>query len=89
MKNKSLHCCVAPPWSTESNLHEALQKAMRSIDKRGAVFHWDGPAPDAAATAALVERAAVPAEHRLLDVQQAIRGGAGVEELFASTRIDP
>ena len=25
---------------------EALQKAMRSIDKRGAVFHWDGPAPD-------------------------------------------
>ena len=68
---------------------EALQKAMRSIDKRGAVFHWDGPAPDAAATAALVERAAVPAEHRLLDVQQAIRGGAGVEELFASTRIDP
>ena len=31
---------------------EALQKAMRSIDKRGAVFHWDGPAPDAAATAA-------------------------------------
>ena len=68
---------------------EALQKAMRSIDKRGAVFHWDGPAPDAAATAALIERAAVPAEHRLLDVQQAIRGGAGVEELFASTRIDP
>ena len=68
---------------------EALQKAMRSIDKRGAVFHWDGPAPDAAATAALVERAAVPAEHRLLDVQQAIRGGAGVEELFEATRIDP
>ena len=68
---------------------EALQKAMRSIDKRGAVFHWDGPAPDAAATAALIERAAVPAEHRLLDVQQAIRGGAGVEELFEATRIDP
>ena len=68
---------------------EALQKAMRSIDKRGAVFHWDGPAPDAVATAALIERAAVPAEHRLLDVQQAIRGGAGVEELFEATRIDP
>ena len=36
---------------------EALQKAMRSIDKRGAVFHWDGPAPDAAATLTQIGRA--------------------------------
>ena len=68
---------------------EALQKAMRSIDKKGTVFHWDGPAPDAAATAALLESVRVPTEHRLLDVQQAIRGGATIEHLHRATGIDP
>ena len=68
---------------------EALQKAMRSIDKKGSVFHWDGPAPDAATTDALLESVRVPTEHRLLEVQQAIRGGAGVAELARATGIDP
>ncbi len=68
---------------------EALQKAMRSIDKKGTVFHWDGPVPDAQATAALLASVRVPTEHRLLDVQQALRGGATVEQLFEATRIDP
>ena len=68
---------------------EALQKAMRSIDKKGTVFHWDGPAPDAAATAALLESVRVPTEHRLLEVQRALRGGAGVAELARATGIDP
>ena len=68
---------------------EALQKAMRSIDKTGMVFHWDGPAPDAAATTSLIESVRVPTEHRLVDLQQALRGGASVEELFAATKIDP
>src|SRR5665647_146995 len=27
------------------NFTEALGKAMRSIDKAGSVFHWDGPVP--------------------------------------------
>src|SRR5450756_1248190 len=27
------------------NFTEALQKAMRSIDKKGSLFHWDGEAP--------------------------------------------
>ena len=68
---------------------EALQKAMRSIDKKGTAFHWDGPRPDAAGTAALLESARVPTEHRLLDVQQAVRGGATVERLHEATGIDP
>ncbi|WP_172192616.1 carbamoyl-phosphate synthase large subunit [Actinomyces faecalis] len=68
---------------------EALQKAMRSIDKKGTVFHWDGPAPDAEATAALLESVQVPTEHRLLDLQQAVRGGATLDQLFEATRIDP
>nr|WP_300338047.1 carbamoyl-phosphate synthase large subunit [Actinomyces sp.] len=68
---------------------EALNKAMRSIDKKGTVFHWDGPRPDAAATAALLESVRVPTEHRLLEVQQAVRGGATLDQLFEATRIDP
>jgi carbamoyl-phosphate synthase large subunit len=71
------------------NFTEALQKAMRSIDKSGSVFHWEGPAPDAEKTAALLESVRTPTEHRLVDVQQAIRGGATIEQLYAATAIDP
>ena len=68
---------------------EALQKAARSLDKKGTVFHWDGRAPDPEETAALVESLRTPTEHRLVDLQQAIRGGAEVDQLFEATRIDP
>ena len=68
---------------------EALQKAVRSLDKKGTVFHWDGRAPDPEETAALVESLRTPTEHRLVDLQQAIRGGAEVDQLFEATRIDP
>ncbi|PFG37994.1 carbamoyl-phosphate synthase large subunit [Georgenia soli] len=71
------------------NFTEALQKAMRSIDKKGMTFHWEGPAPDAEQTRALVEAARTPTEDRLVQVQQALRGGATVEELFEATAIDP
>jgi len=68
---------------------EALQKALRSLEKRGASFHWDGPVPSTDQVEALVEAARRPTEERLLQVQQAIRGGAGVERLHAATGIDP
>ncbi|MGK2348211.1 carbamoyl-phosphate synthase large subunit [Actinomyces sp. W5033] len=68
---------------------EALQKAMRSIDKKGTAFHWDGPAPAPEALPALLESLRTPTEHRLLDLQQAVRAGAGVDELYEATRIDP
>ncbi|MCK6209206.1 carbamoyl-phosphate synthase large subunit [Georgenia sp. EYE_87] len=71
------------------NFTEALQKALRSIDKKGTSFHWDGPVPDAAQTAALLESVRTPTEHRLVDVQQAVRGGATVEQLYEATAIDP
>src|SRR5690606_37447655 len=71
------------------NYAEALQKAMRSIDAKGSVFHWEGEAPDAEQTAALLESVRTPTAGRLVDVQQAIRGGATVEELYAATAIDP
>ena len=30
-----------------------------------------------------------PSEHRLVDLQQAVRGGATIEQLHEATRIDP
>jgi carbamoyl-phosphate synthase large subunit len=68
---------------------EALQKALRSLEKRGATFHWDGPVPAGDELAALMASIARPTEDRLLGVQQAIRGGASIEELHAATGIDP
>ena len=68
---------------------EALQKALRSIDKGGVQFHWDGQAPTPEETRSLVAAAATATEGRLVQVQQAIRGGATLSELFESTAIDP
>ncbi|MFN0281405.1 MAG: carbamoyl-phosphate synthase large subunit [Kineosporiaceae bacterium] len=68
---------------------EALQKALRSLEKRGASFSWDGPVPTPQQVDALVEAARRPTDERLLQVQQAIRGGAGVERLAEATGIDP
>ncbi len=68
---------------------EALGKAMRSIDKAGAVFHWDGSPPAGADLDATLAAAAMPTENRLIAVQQALRGGADVETLAAATGIDP
>jgi carbamoyl-phosphate synthase large subunit len=68
---------------------EALNKAMRSLERTGAAFSWAGPAPDAERTRELLTRAARPTEDRLHQVQQAIRGGAGIAELHAVTGIDP
>jgi carbamoyl-phosphate synthase large subunit len=65
---------------------EALQKAMRSLEKAGVGLTWAGSPGD---KDELVRRAAVPTEHRLRQVQQAFRAGATVEELHESTRIDP
>lgn len=76
------------------NFAEALGKAMRSIDKSGSVFHWEGEAPSGAALEALLATIAVPTEERLVQVQQALRsvgreGGATVEQVYEITGIDP
>ena len=52
-------------------------------------FHWDGPAPDAAEVDALLEQIQTPTEARLVQLQQAIRGGATCEQINRATAIDP
>ncbi|MER7070113.1 carbamoyl-phosphate synthase large subunit [Terrabacter sp. NPDC000476] len=70
------------------NFTEALQKALRSLEKKGATFHWEGEITRAAAERAL-EAARTPTDGRIVLVQQALRGGFTVEEVHDATGIDP
>src|SRR5690606_28732825 len=64
---------------------EALQKAMRSMEKKGAAFSWAGEPGD---KEELLRAVRTPSEDRLRQVQQALRAGATVDELYEATRID-
>ena len=68
------------------NYTTALQKALRSLEKRGSSFSW-GEEPRSVAE--LLEIAAVPTDGRIIAVQQALRLGATVAQLFEATGIDP
>ena len=71
------------------NFTEALGKALRSIDKGGVTFHWDGTPPAGEDLASLLKEIERPTEHRLVGVQQALRAGATIEEVYEATKIDP
>jgi carbamoyl-phosphate synthase large subunit len=68
------------------NYSTALQKALRSLEKRGSSFHWHGEAGN---KAALLATASIPTDGRIVTVQQAMRAGASIEEVFTATGIDP
>ncbi|HEU4850053.1 MAG TPA: carbamoyl-phosphate synthase large subunit, partial [Terrimesophilobacter sp.] len=68
------------------NYATALQKALRSLEKRGSSFHWAGEPGDKAELLAL---ASVPTDGRIVTVQQALRAGATIDEVFQATGIDP
>ncbi|HEY0248602.1 MAG TPA: carbamoyl-phosphate synthase large subunit [Gryllotalpicola sp.] len=68
------------------NFSTALQKALRSLEKHGSSFHW-GEEPRSAEE--LVELTRTPTDGRIVLVQQALRKGATVAELFDATKIDP
>jgi carbamoyl-phosphate synthase large subunit len=68
------------------NYATALQKALRSLEKRGSSFHWNG---DARSKEELLSVASVPTDGRIITVQQALVAGASVEEVFDATGIDP
>lgn len=71
------------------NFTEALGKAMRSIDRKGTTFHWDDEPLAGEALDALAATISRPTEHRLVDVQQVLRAGVSVDEVYARTGIDP
>ncbi|MCR2762013.1 carbamoyl-phosphate synthase large subunit [Microbacterium sp. zg.B48] len=68
------------------NYATALQKALRSLEKRGSSFHW-GSEPRSVDE--LIEIARTPTDGRIVVVQQALRKGGTIEQLFQATGIDP
>ncbi|KQQ19658.1 carbamoyl phosphate synthase large subunit [Rathayibacter sp. Leaf299] len=68
------------------NYAQALQKALRSLEKRGSSFHWG---EQQHSVEELLEIARTPTDGRIVTVQQALRLGASVEQAFESTKIDP
>ncbi|MBF0673014.1 MAG: carbamoyl-phosphate synthase large subunit [Salinibacterium sp.] len=68
------------------NYSTALQKALRSLEKRGSSFHWTG---ESRSKEELLEVASVPTDGRIVTVQQALLAGATVDEVFTATGIDP
>jgi carbamoyl-phosphate synthase large subunit len=68
------------------NYTTALQKALRSLEKRGSSFHWHGTPGD---KGELLETSRTPTDGRIVTVQQALRAGATIEEVFEATAIDP
>ncbi len=81
---------VGEAMSFGRNFTEALQKALRSMERQGASFHWDGERPcDPDRLRELLDEASVPTDGRIVTVQQALRGGASVEQVHEATGIDP
>ena len=64
---------------------EALQKAMRSLEKKSSSFSWDFTE----SLKELMEKIAIPTQDRLIQVQRALALGASNDEVFAKCAIDP
>ena len=63
---------------------EALQKALRSLEKVGASFTWSG-----GNLVNLMKQIGTPTEFRLQQVQLAMHLGATVAQVYEITKIDP
>ncbi|MBZ4486401.1 carbamoyl-phosphate synthase large subunit [Microbacterium sp. cx-55] len=68
------------------NYATALQKALRSLEKRGSSFHWG---PEDRSVQELLEISRTPTDGRIVVLQQALRKGATIEQAFEATAIDP
>ncbi len=66
---------------------EALQKALRSLERKEAPFTWPIDQPESVKLALLASMQ-IPTEYRLKEVQQALWLGATIEEVYSATRID-
>jgi carbamoyl-phosphate synthase large subunit len=65
---------------------EALQKALRSLERAGSSFDFSSRPGD---PEELIERVARPYDGRLGDVVMALRAGVSTETLYRSTAVDP
>ncbi|MFC1430740.1 carbamoyl-phosphate synthase large subunit [Streptacidiphilus sp. N1-3] len=68
------------------NFPEALNKALRSLEKKGSQFTFVGEPGD---KDELLVKAGIPTDGRINTVMQAIRAGATQREVFDATKIDP
>ncbi|MEN9543025.1 MAG: hypothetical protein RL239_678, partial [Actinomycetota bacterium] len=64
---------------------EALQKAMRSLEKKESTFNWSF----SESKEELLSRIGTPTENRLMQVQRTLALGVSVEEVNKVTGIDP
>ena len=66
---------------------EALMKALRSLERREAIFTW----PSQVSTQerdALLAASRIPTEYRLQQVQKVLWFGASIDEVYEATKID-
>ncbi|MBA3781463.1 MAG: carbamoyl-phosphate synthase large subunit [Nocardioides sp.] len=78
---------VGEAMSIGRNFTEALQKALRSLESKGAVFDF---APGAELEVqALLEKSKIPTDGRLRTVMDSIIAGATAEQVHDATKIDP
>ncbi|MEY9940457.1 carbamoyl-phosphate synthase large subunit [Streptacidiphilus sp. MAP5-3] len=71
------------------NFPEALNKALRSLEKKGSQFDFARDVSELGEKAELLAKAAIPTDGRINTVMDAIRAGATPEEVFEYTKIDP
>ena len=67
---------------------EALQKALRSLERKEAVFTFPAEKSNIN-VASLLDSMQFPTEYRLQQVQQAMWAGATIEQIHDATKIDP
>ncbi|QXJ22470.1 carbamoyl-phosphate synthase large subunit [Actinomadura graeca] len=80
---------IGEAMSLGRNFPEALQKALRSLERDPAGFDFAPGLRAPGDAEALVAEAAVPSEHRIHTVMAALRSGATVARLAGATGIDP
>jgi carbamoyl-phosphate synthase large subunit len=66
---------------------EALMKALRSLDRKEAIFTFPKEI-SSEQRSTLLESMKIPTEYRLQQVQLAMWSGASMEEVYAATKID-
>ena len=66
---------------------EALMKALRSLERKEAIFTFPSGVSDSERDS-LLEAMKMPTEYRLQQVQKALWAGATMDQVFASTKID-